>query len=1425
MAATTTHRASEPDAKPAAHKASNPGAKAAATTRSAAGAGATTRMPSPQVAAAIIDGAQRTPRVHAQGSNRPQPSPPSAKAPMPPPAVPRMTKAMPVALSVVPKPPAAAASTTLVATRSATAGIAAGAAAAAAAATATARPPPAAKTAMPVVSAKGAPAIAPHAEASTATPAGAPGAEAPTAAPTAASAPVASSEAASPAAASPEAATPRTAEGSAAAAQGAATDKPKAAGGDKGKAPAQGDGAEPEGEAVAGAAGPAVKLHMPEPPTTNSPKATARIHGVQARAGGRAAAHGSLPAGADQTAGARDAVTEPSAEALAKAQQALIAQVNAAPSPEIVQLCERIKEVIKNKRPPDEDALMQAKPEGEAMAAGNQLNETVEGESKKVAANYGAMNQPASGEAKPGADLPPQPAVAATPGVNAKAAVPDAVPASQVSLDQDAAENKKKAQDAGMDTPAAQLVQTGPVAEARNAQGELEQAAKEDPAKVLAAQKEVLGKAEGDMAALQAQALAALTASRTGTEKSNTSRQTSMVGSEEQQRTKAALDAKKTFDDAKTQVDALLKPLASNAMAEWEAAKDVLATQFKADLAPVQKRVDERHSGASGFVVGLWDAVTGLPGWAEEGYARAETRFGDGVIAKLTSISTQVNAVIATCDLIIKTARERIAQIFSGLPDSLKAWAEGERAKFDGQLDRLHDEVIAARDNFNKDLVERSSAAVDEVRAEIAELRKKAGGLIGRIVNAINRFIDDPVKFIIEGLLEILGIPPAAFWAVVAKIKKVVKDIAADPLGFANNLMKGLAEGFGMFFDHFGTHLIKGFLGWLLGGLKDVQIPKDVSVKSIVTFFLQLMGITWPNIRKILVKKVGAKNVALVEKVYSLVSLLIEKGPEGIYEMIKEKLDPQSIVDQVVDMAVDFMVTAIAKQVAARIIMLFNPAGAIAQALEAIYRVLKWIFQNAARIFTLVETVVNGITDILAGNTSGFAAAVDKALGMLIAPVIGFIADYMSLGDLPSIVADKVKSMREWILGMIESALTWIIEKGKALLAAVGIGGKDKDKKKSRPDDEAVGEEKGFDARGESHRLWISVKGHHAEVMVASNTQTLESYLNDVEAEAGSDAVAGPRIKSAKAILGRLGPDANRLALLLAQRASAPEQEVATATAEDAKVAEGQETVKSEEDQLVDDLRIIFEVLNPIQQVIGLKIDDLEKAPFGYQFTTVVELRELQRAGGFGASDHKRFPPVHVNLEGLIELGKGPSRYDQKLILEFRKAVDTAKERLEYDEAPTFDGSPESLISRLEAATGNRAVGNRKQMERFIDIVAKGEVVIGAEVDIGARRSVDHTLMSSASGDAFGIAVEYKHWTGTLSQHRRKKLFTRLRDQLGTQLVMISRGKKFAEFRIEWPEFYNLDRLSQANFMLVFREVEGMGRELNIRVVVFSKEA
>ena len=157
-----------------------------------------------------------------------------------------------------------------------------------------------------------------------------------------------------------------------------------------------------------------------------------------------------------------------------------------------------------------------------------------------------------------------------------------------MSLDKDAEAARKKTEAAGMDKPAAQLVQSGPIAEARAAQGELDQAAKEDPAKVLAKQQEALGKADADMAGLQMQALEALTASRQGTVKRTGARQEGMVGTEEQMRAKAGAEAKAAFDEAQTAVKALLKDLAPNAMEKWEAAKTVLTT-------PVQERPRDRQ--------------------------------------------------------------------------------------------------------------------------------------------------------------------------------------------------------------------------------------------------------------------------------------------------------------------------------------------------------------------------------------------------------------------------------------------------------------------------------------------------------------------------------------------------------------------------------------------------------------------------------------------------------------------------------------------------------------------------------------------------------------------------------------------------------------------------------------------------------------
>ena len=436
--------------------------------------------------------------------------------------------------------------------------------------------------------------------------------------------------------------------------------------------------------------------------------------------------------------------------------------------------------------------------------------------------------------------------------------MPDAVPDDSVSLDKDAAAARKKTEDAGMDKPAAQLVQSGPIAEARAAQGELDQAAKEDPAQVLAKQQEALGKADADMAgAADAGARGAHRVARRAPSSGPALASEGMVGTEEQMRAKAGAEAKAAFDEAQSAVKALLKNLAPNAMAKWEAAKTVLTTQFKNDLTIVKERVDERHSGVSGFVVGLWDAVTGLPGWATDAYDKAEKNFADGVIDKLTRDlgrgqlghrrlrpHHQGRARAHRQDL------RRAAGLAAGLGGARN------RRSSTASSTQLHNEVIAARDAFNKDLIERASQAVDEVRAEIAELRKKAGGLIGRIVAAVEPLPRRSGQVHHRGAARAPRHPAGGVLGRRRQDQEGRQGHRRRPDELRQQPDEGAGPGlFASSSTISATHLIKGFLSWLLGDLKGVQIPKDFSLKSIVTFFLQMMGITWPNIRKILAKQ------------------------------------------------------------------------------------------------------------------------------------------------------------------------------------------------------------------------------------------------------------------------------------------------------------------------------------------------------------------------------------------------------------------------------------------------------------------------------------------------------------------------------------------------------------------------------------------
>jgi len=872
-------------------------------------------------------------------------------------------------------------------------------------------------------------------------------------------------------------------------------------GGAEGAGATEGEAA--TGEAAAGeAAVPAVEVLMPEAPTEPTPAAAARGGAVAGGAGGAARAARDLPTADEDTTDARGAVTEPASETAARAREEVAAELGEAPppSPEIVELTERIRTAIRENRPEDEDELLATDPTQQAQNAGATITGSVETQSTEVAGAYDAMASPPSGTPAltPNPVTPPDPSSAGM-GVDAASAAPDPIPDENINLDADVAATDQRIADSGIETRVTAEIPDGPFQATRDARGELGELAQRTPEEIRAEEQTAIDSAQADMANLQLQAVAAMRAARGRTVGDTTGASGAMTGTEELTRDNVSQRAQGVYDQAQRDVQALLTPLSRTAMARWDAELARHSREFHDALDAVQRWIDDRHSGVLGTLVAIGDYVAGLPGWVIEEYNRAERQFGDGVCETLLSISSDVNAVIASAQAIIQQARDDINGMFDQMEAEFPEFVAAERARFGGMLDGLATQVANAQTSFVRDVSTRAITAVNEAHATVQAKREEAGGLIGRVVAAIEEFIDDPVRAIINGLLRLVGIPPGAFWSLIAQIEQVISDIADDPENFINNLQAGVKQGFSQFFDNFGTHLIGAFWNWLFSSLRTpIPMPSSFDAMSLVTFALQLMGITWPNVREILVRHLGPEAVELLEIAWQIISTLISQGPQGLVNMIKEQLSPENIVGMILDAAIDFIVEKLIVKAAEYIFSLLNPAGAVAQAIMLIYRVCSWIFRNAARIFAFVQAVVGGIANVIAGNIGGLAAVVERALASMLVVVIDLFMGLLGLGDLPDEVAGVIQRLQAYVLGIIDRIVGFLVTQARALLRRIGIGGEeDEEDGENHNEDDELGTTVRFSGGHESHRLWIERSGDSAVAMVASTSGPVTAKIDE----------------------------------------------------------------------------------------------------------------------------------------------------------------------------------------------------------------------------------------------------------------------------------------------------------------------------------------
>ncbi len=322
----------------------------------------------------------------------------------------------------------------------------------------------------------------------------------------------------------------------------------------------------------------------------------------------------------------------------------------------------------------------------------------------------------------------------------------------------------------------------------------------------------------------------------------------------------------------------------------------------------------------------------------------------------------------------------------------------------------------------------------------------------GEPISRLFQFVAKVVRVLVNLLLEIMGIPPELIGSIVANIMSAFENIKRDPIGFLLNLMNALKNGFINFLNNIGAHLLNGMQTWLFGTLADagVEIPEDLSIRSLLGMAMDVLGITVDNVLDRLAEKIGPERMEQIRSVldtltgiWTFVKDVIERGPIAIWEYIQEKLS--NLWEVIKSGIMGFIQEKVIQQAIGWLLSFLDVTGImpIIRGVQTVFNAITSFIEKIREILGIVNSFVAGVADIARGSIQSAANFLETALSDGIPVAISFLAKQLGLGDISEKIAEMIENTRE----MINEGIDWLIDKameaGTAFLSALGLGGND----------------------------------------------------------------------------------------------------------------------------------------------------------------------------------------------------------------------------------------------------------------------------------------------------------------------------------------------------------------------------------------------
>jgi hypothetical protein len=561
-----------------------------------------------------------------------------------------------------------------------------------------------------------------------------------------------------------------------------------------------------------------------------------------------------------------------------------------------------------------------------------------------------------------------------------------------------------------------------------------------------------------------------------------------------QQATKSAFEKKreevgttinKIFKTAQDSVKKKLADLETQSMKRFDDGNAKATREFEND---VKREIDafksDRYSGMFGWARKAKDWLLGmedLPA-VKAIFERNRTSFVSKVEALTDAIGAENKRVIAGCKQELAQAKASVQSYVDSLGPDLKKIGQKAAQEVNAELEAMDGLIAKKEEELAQQLADKQKNAIKAIDEKIEKMKDAMSGALSKL----GKLLLYAAKKFFTWALSKFGYSLNDIENIISKGAAVLKAIFTKPIVFVKNLMRAAITGFENFGANFLKHLKDALFEWLTGSLEGVKVPRAWTFQAIIGLALEIIGVSYANLRKHLVAVMDEGTVTGLEKTFGVVKTLVTEGPMAAWEELKSIA--KDLGDAFLGAVKDFIKTKIVEQAVIWLVSLFVPGAGIVKAIIGIYDTIVFFIQKAKQIAKMVANFLSSIAEIAAGNIAVAAAAMEEGLARGLSLVISFLAALLRLNAITAKIRgalDKIRGKVDDTLAKVAKSIAAKAQKiyGKAKTAVGKVFNWGSSKAKFKDDE------------GHSHTIYVAQTGT-PHVVIASEPAPAEKFLD-----------------------------------------------------------------------------------------------------------------------------------------------------------------------------------------------------------------------------------------------------------------------------------------------------------------------------------------